>query len=526
MREIRQQATPFGWAIWMLAAIFFCLLLYQTFSRITFPWDILIWSESPFMTNMLKLTQEQPLFDKPWRVNSFVYAPGLEYLTYAVLAPFGVQLDVRFCRLIVVFLGLGAALMLSLAAVRIYAQQQNDSVGLGYRLFAFLIFVLLLFRNFTADVVHPDNLHAFHFAAVFLLALQALQNRSLKWALLAVVVAGLGVWAKQVAALSVIGVLAAFWSARCWTRPQLVLIGVVGFSVLCASLGAILIPELERYYLLDLLSQHPLQLQKVVRFFEDLVLQPHRWLLLLGALYMLRELLRQPAARPYLILWLALGIFEVLPAGLGYIKEMGLWNNLIVVDLWLLVVVFPLLVSGLSVPVSNGAKWYRKYAPTGFALLMVLSLVPVKTIPGPEYWRYAGETQDLVSAALANDERVLVAHGTMFQIKAGDKSVPLDRANSFLELRTGDQVARAGTEDRLRRHYYDRIFYNSIWYGNDMNAVVDETYRTIEVVRRVPETYSRRAGWYFGLSQALTLNTPVMIPRKRYRIRRLESEGN
>src|ERR1043166_8416411 len=63
--------------------------------RLQFPWDLFVWAESPFMTNMLKLDLGRPLFGPPADGNSFVYSPGLEYVTFAVLKPLGLQLDIR-----------------------------------------------------------------------------------------------------------------------------------------------------------------------------------------------------------------------------------------------------------------------------------------------------------------------------------------------------------------------------------------------------------------------------------------------
>src|SRR5262249_4066927 len=79
------------------------------------PWDIMLWAESPFMVNILKLHAGQPIFSPPGDVNSFVYSPGLEYLAYALLAPFDLALDVRWCRAVNVGLGFAAAAVAAFA---------------------------------------------------------------------------------------------------------------------------------------------------------------------------------------------------------------------------------------------------------------------------------------------------------------------------------------------------------------------------------------------------------------------------
>src|SRR6266496_4094293 len=145
--------------------------------RLQFPWDLFVWPESPFMTNMLKLDLGQPLFGPPADGNSFVYSPGLEYLTFAALKPLGLHLDIRYCRLVNVAIGVLAAAVAGLVlrrAARFVAPENRFGklawIGGG-------VAVLVIFRNFTADVTHPDNLVMLHTAGVFWLTLWAWQEK-------------------------------------------------------------------------------------------------------------------------------------------------------------------------------------------------------------------------------------------------------------------------------------------------------------------------------------------------------------
>src|SRR4029077_46413 len=96
-------------ALHVFALALLALLVLELAARIPFGCDLYLWSESTFMTNMLKLANHLPLYSDPTDLNSFVYAPGLDYLTYALLAPLGRALDIRFCRLVNVLIGFGAA---------------------------------------------------------------------------------------------------------------------------------------------------------------------------------------------------------------------------------------------------------------------------------------------------------------------------------------------------------------------------------------------------------------------------------
>ena len=59
-----------------LLALLTLVLLVQLALRLVFPWDLFVWAESPFMTNMLKLCNGVPLYTTPADANSFVDAPA------------------------------------------------------------------------------------------------------------------------------------------------------------------------------------------------------------------------------------------------------------------------------------------------------------------------------------------------------------------------------------------------------------------------------------------------------------------
>src|SRR6185312_1654253 len=87
-----------SWLWWLFSATVLGLVVLavqQLVARIRFPWDLFIWAESPFLTNLLKLDLGQPLYGDPADANSFIYSPGLEYITYLILKPFGRHLDIR-----------------------------------------------------------------------------------------------------------------------------------------------------------------------------------------------------------------------------------------------------------------------------------------------------------------------------------------------------------------------------------------------------------------------------------------------
>src|SRR5687767_11444806 len=125
--EIRSQPNPFPstWPRWLLRGLTGVVVLYLAWLalmigwRATFPWDLFVWPERPFTTQMLKLELGHTLCGPPADGNSFVYSPGLEYLTLALIKPLGLHLDIRFCRLVTVAIGVVAGGLAGLALHRV-----------------------------------------------------------------------------------------------------------------------------------------------------------------------------------------------------------------------------------------------------------------------------------------------------------------------------------------------------------------------------------------------------------------------
>ncbi|MCH7995800.1 MAG: hypothetical protein IIB57_15340, partial [Planctomycetes bacterium] len=122
------------YALIALALALYIPLLLFTVERVSFPWDLLLWAEAPFMVDMLKIDQGLPIYSDPALANSFVYSPGLQYITFAFLKPFGLHLDIRFCRLISVGMAYLAAGIVAGTVILV----AEDLHGRIRRVFAFV----------------------------------------------------------------------------------------------------------------------------------------------------------------------------------------------------------------------------------------------------------------------------------------------------------------------------------------------------------------------------------------------------
>lgn len=264
--------------------------------------------------------------------------------------------------------------------------------------------------------------------------------------------------------------------------------------------------------------------------------------------------LRRTPFRCFLIPWLLLGVFEVGPSLAGYFKVNGTYNNLGIIDLWLFVLVWPFLgrtglapsrleAAGLSdsghsaqpepaEPIPRGANRLSEGGLAFFSsVFLLVSLFPVQVIPvrffrfqlvkfppvqfmiEEGHYQYCETYEKLVADDYREGKRILVPHGTMVLIRAGDREVPLDRINSVLELRSGGMAHLAGTAGRIRNRYYDRIYMpdfdlliSSSWYGDEIVAELEANYQEVERIGDVNSSFARK-----GVDVGLGLMTPISI---------------
>ena len=464
------------WQRWLVRLLAVVVVVYLAWLavviglRAQFPWDLFMWPESPFMTNMLKLDLGQPLFGPPADGNSFVYSPGLEYLTFNVLKPFGLHLDIRYCRLVNVAVGLLAGVLAGFAlrhALRIAAPDYRSPyfAGLGA-----CVAVLVIFRNFTADVTHPDNLVMLHTAGVCWLTLWAWRERRLSIAVLVMLFAGLGVFAKQILALSFLGPALVFARFNPWGwRRWFVLVLVGALSAASALMVMAWSPD-ARFFLIELLPSQGIHLTRFYWLTIELVTADRAFLFVLGLIAVGLLWRSGQAGRNYLQFCAAIGLFSVCPNVAAYVKAMGVWNNLIIFQLWLVLLVWPAIGFWLTRVTSRPASHLddAKLFDWTLGVLLVAFvgfLLPPKLPPHPAMYAACADIQKRIDADLKAGRKIVVGHGMMYLLRAGSRAVPLDRTNTLLELRMAGRSGLSRFGERIRQRYYDRMYLTvEHWY--------------------------------------------------------------
>lgn len=515
--RLRTRPSP---ALVLQAALGLLLALaaWQLTRRVPFRWDMYIWSESPFLTSMLKLANGQTPYTSPSDANSFVYSPGLEYLTYGLLRPFGRHLDIRYCRAVSVGFAALAALALARGSVvlaeALFPGERIRRLGPTAAAFAFLV----IYRNLTSDVPHPDNLHIGHAAITLCLSFEALRRRSPGFAAAAVMFGGLGVLAKQVAVLGGMGA----WAALAVTLPSDRRVRTASWlfalaaATTAGSVAALWSIGWGRFYTFEVVSSHGLLLREKGYFLLSDALFDYRVLPLALASGAVAWCLRWPGglAPRLAAVYLALLVAELGPSVTAYLKPMGAWNNLVGMEAWAVVPVMPLLLACLqgAGPFGRLGGLERGFKPAALAVGLVLAacFAPRKLPPTPEHVAHCRTIQRLVALDLRGGKRVLVAHGAEFLIRNGDTGVPLDRANSCLELLAAGKDGLAGTERRIEAKYYDTIYLNSDWYPPRVREAIGRNYRPVTTV---PGTPDQNRFWYENGYQGLTIDTRVLVKR-------------
>ena len=448
--------------------------------RLQFPYDLFMWSESPFMTNMLKLGSGEPIYGPPELANSFVYPPGLELLCYALLHPFGRDLDVRFCRAVVVALGAAAAILASSAAVSLHRREPS----LLARASAALLAWLLILQHLTSDVLHPDTLHLAHATACLVLSLRVMERRSQRAAIAAAILAGLGVLVKQTEGASLVGVLAISGYVFGLRSAELKRAFAAGLISMTLAAGWLFSNPDARFQLFTVLSRHPIIFSRLSLLYGIKLPYQTRPIFVALAVWAVVRLVRRGNGRAVLG-WAILGVTCTLPNLLSFMKMMGGWNSFEIIDLWLFIPLWSLLVAE---PRKLGG---RVRVALVFALGAWL-LRCTKHVPSDAYIAHYRATEARVSADLASGKRVLVGQGAAMLIHAGVRAAPRDREGSILELGAAGLESLTGTAARFDAGAYDRVYLSTTWMGPPLRAALERRY-VMEQVLEPPGGPGRHA---------------------------------
>ncbi len=448
------------------------------------PSDLMIWSEAPALTNLLKLHEGEPFYGPLEWVNSHSYSPGLELTQYALLRPFQLELSLRAHR------ALGLLWQLASAAVLGRALYPWLSARLRPALGGFAYPVLLIasanvtLSSLLSPHVHPDHLLMLCFSAALALCLRSDPFGRRDWLALALLPMVATLFKLTGAGIGVGLVLAVLFERR-WTA--LAPLGVSGVLALAsiplfdATLGQFSVyairlqasPQVFWGRLADVPSSAP----GLIVIVSSLAVAGATW----------RGVARASvrAATRCLLLTFGFG----LPSVIAYCRLGGRDNSLLPLAIGGSVALFTLLgdTSRSTLAASGVARNWRVAAP----LLLVMFWVAFST--GGSVAPVVGDSRRQLLTAYAREVSWLrgmfarglhpLSQGMAAWLEVGRRDVPLDRLSSASDL---DLVHRPNSfETRLLNGTYDGLYLSaSALHENPLlvrlRAPLSSRYRVVE----------------------------------------------
>lgn len=448
-----------------LVAIALVLLVASWFTAewrsIVYHADTLIWSESPFVNDIIRFRSGFPLYGPPADLSSFNYTPGAQLLSWLIASVAGQGDSVAALRLVQVLYVVVAVVVGARTASRLRRLAGADEMAHPWP----LLWMPLLFLAATNDLTNPFT-HLLHNDALAVLVCAVGF-----WLLVEHAVAPRGAWLVAMAVLPAAGFLVkqslAIWCVlfgawlllfdrgHRWQRA--VLVGGTGLALSAALYwgGLALWGDNFRYWVIEGLGKHPVSpLRSIEHAFDGWAY----WAAGCWGLWILARGERARAVFGVWLVWALLFAVETYTSGIAYmLNHMGPGSLLGAV--WLaaaLPSVWP------SARDDRGPwGWIRAAAFAATAVLFVSGLrgvkVPVPSLPA-DADRYAAAIEHEFEGL--RPASVLLDHGSWpylaGRIVQHDRSAPAGEAGF---TQTADFT---GLMERLRTHAYARILMRDV----------------------------------------------------------------
>jgi hypothetical protein len=527
---VRRRAATFSTlALIILASVGVLLVacyLYSLIFDILFPADILIWSESEFINDILKFRLGYPIYTAQANNESFIYLPGAQLLTYGLAWLSGHARSLVAYRVIQVGYSLLAAII-AVSCTRQLLDSNSDSRRLKNQLLWGAISLPLLFLIATNSLTNPFT-HLLHndalaqlvtIAAYFLLLRYAItRDKRLLW-LMAIIPAA-GFWVKQ--PLAIWAVFYCFQLAV-FDRPRsikrLLVFGLAAFGGISVSMavGYVLWGGDFTYWIFTVMGKHDLSPLRSFRHALDV--WPYIAIGLLGGAVLLRGDNFRRLLGPWLV-WLILIFSEIYTSGVAWMLN-HIGPGCLIAGVWFvaaLIVVWPR-ISEATVSRFKAQEWLRAGIGLAILLLMLSGLnivrVPARSVDDDAY-RYVGEIEREFQGHPA--DKVLLDMGTW--IYARDGVVMKDRATNIGDRGLAQIGDFSGIIQRLQEKHYAKILVRNFhspdfWYDHEMwdkpsgirQAMMDN-YREIGKIEPVGGPKAKSVGYGFA-------EISILVPRAK-----------
>jgi hypothetical protein len=458
-----------------VSVVLVAIYLFQVSFQVRFPADVLIWSESDFVNDILKLRAGYPLYTAEVNNDSFVYPPGTQILTYLLASLSGQPTSIPMYRAIQLGYTLLAVVIAFLCCRKILALRSGDR-PIEYSPLWGVIWLPLLFLIATNSLTNPFVQYLHDDATALLITLLAyflllhyIERRQLGTLALMALLPAVGFWFKQSLTIWIAFYcihLALFDRPRSWRRVLLFALTSIAAAFLSVRLGYVLWGEHFGYWIFTVLGSHGVS---PLRSFQHLLdVWPYVAIGLFGGYVLLRGKALPRLLSPWLI-GLALILLQIYTSGIAWmINHIG--PGSLIAGVWFLAALARLwpLRARLAPAGAWPVAWLRTGMVVGVTGLLLSGLgvvrIPLQPIPDDAY-RYLRDIEQEFEGYPA--DRVLLDAGTWVYLD--DQVVMKDRAPSIGERGYSQTGDFSGILQRIEQRYYAKILVRNLhtpdfWY--------------------------------------------------------------
>ncbi|QQS41993.1 MAG: hypothetical protein IPM63_03345 [Acidobacteriota bacterium] len=463
------------------STLLFAIYLFTASYYVCLSADILIWSESDFVNDILKYRNDYPIFSAEVNNESFTYTPGTQLLT-SVLAQIAGQPDsIPVYRMIQVGYSILAAILALLCVQRLVKRvSPEDSNAFHSPLWTVVCLIgsFLIATNTAtnpfAHLLHNDALAQLLTVAAFwlLLIFDDARDKRILW--LMAILPAVGFWVKQsliIWAIFYLAFLVIFDRDRSVKR-------IIGFAVcsfggvlFSAAIGYWLWQDDFVYWVFTVLGEHGVS---PLRSFRHLLsIWPYYAVGLLGGLVLMQVGELKKFFGLWLI-WLGLISLETYTSGVAWMLN-HIGPGCLIAGTWFFAGLFTIWNRFPKVTIrAAGAKgWLLIWVATTVVCLLFSGLslvrVPVEPFDYADAKRYIGEIENEFVGQPKGS--ILLDLGTWVYVSDG--IVMKDRAPSIGERGYSQTGDFSGILERLKRRQYKKILIRNFhstdfWYDHEL----------------------------------------------------------
>ncbi len=442
---------------------------YVVADAVRFHADILLWSESGFLADVLKLSVGYPLYSSPADLTSSIYTPGAPMLSGLLAGLLGRSTDVPTLRMIQVGYVVAAAVVGAWTAGRLLMVEDRPDRRVSLRVAVLWVAVLVLvgantITNPFTFLLHNDALSLLVSVVAYACLVGYAGSGHRRWLVAMAVIPAVGFWVKQslgIWAPFFVVYLLVFDRRLRWPAVAAFTLAAFGGIGAAVGLGWLLWGPNFRYWVVTVLGGHPFSVLRSILHLLD------AWVylaaLMVGAVVLVRSRLVGRLAGLWLVAT-GLLLVEAYTSGIAWMRNhMG--PGSLLAAIWLLAAATrqPALLADGTAPA--GLRWMRHGAAAVLALLVLNGFgairVPTSVVPA-DVTRYAGAIEHQFQGL--PPDRVLLDFGTWLYAPEG--IVMKDRAAAIGDAGYSETADVSGIMDRIRHQYYRKILVRA-YHGRE-----------------------------------------------------------